>query len=264
MPPIHIGCSGWNYASWRGALYPPGLPEARWLGRYAEVFSTVEVNATFYRLQRATSVAAWVVQTPPDFVFAVKASRYLTHMKRLRDIEDGIARFYAPLEALVESPKMGPVLWQLPERFTRDDDRLAAAIALLPPGRHAWEFRHPSWFCPPVIELLEAHGMALAHGDDPRRPPQELRTTADFAFVRFHHGHRGRRGNYSRTELLAWASRLEALARDVEVFAYFNNDWEAFAVHNARWMGRRLGVGPALPRPPVSPAPSGRPPARPR
>jgi uncharacterized protein YecE (DUF72 family) len=244
MNPIRIGCSGWNYSSWRGALYPPGLPPARWLERYAHDFDTVEINATFYRLQRATSVATWLAATPDDFVFAVKAGQYLTHMKRLHDIEEGIARFYAPLEALVASPKMGPVLWQLPERFARDDDRLAEAIALLPPGRHAWEFRHPSWFCPPVLELLEAHGMALAYGDHPERPFQELRTTADFAFVRFHHGHRGRRGNYSRTELQAWVPRLQTLAEDVEVFAYFNNDWEAFAVQNARWLARRLGVGP--------------------
>jgi uncharacterized protein YecE (DUF72 family) len=245
MGRIRIGCSGWNYDSWRYVVYPKGTPSSRWLARYAELFDTVEINATFYRLQRASSVAAWLEATPEDFVFAVKGSQYLTHMKRLRDIEEGIARFYAPLEELVASPKMGPVLWQLPERFERDDDRLADAIALLPPGRHAWEFRHPSWFCDTVRELLRAHGMALVLGDHPERPFQDPRPTADFSFVRFHYGHRGRRGNYSRTELEAWADRLRALAETTEVFAYFNNDWEAFAVHNGRWLARRLGVGPA-------------------
>ncbi|WP_210493164.1 DUF72 domain-containing protein [Patulibacter sp. SYSU D01012] len=256
MPRIRIGCSGWNYAWWRDVLYPRGLPTSRWLARYAEWFDTVEVNATFYRLQRPTAVAAWLDATPDDFVFAVKASQYLTHMKRLRDVEEGIARFYAPLEALAASPKMGPVLWQLPERFPRDDDRLQAAIELLPPGRHAWEFRHPSWFCAPVYDLLARHGMALAYGDHPDRPFQEERLTADFAFVRFHHGHRGRRGNYSRSELEAWAGRLERLARGAEVFAYFNNDWEAFALRDARWLARRLGVGPGAAAPAGDAAPT--------
>jgi uncharacterized protein YecE (DUF72 family) len=136
------------------------------------------------------------------------------------------------------------VLWQLPERFPRDDERLAAALERLPPGRHAWEFRHPSWFVEPVYELLRAHGMALVHGDHPDRPFDEVRVTADFAFLRFHHGRRGRRGNYAPTELDEWAARIDRLGRDVEVLAYFNNDWEAFAVRNALGLADRLHVGP--------------------
>lgn len=240
MGTIRIGCSGWNYAWWRGVLYPPGLPASRWLARYAERFPTVEVNATFYRLQRASSVAAWVDATPPDFLFAIKAGRYLTHMKRLKDMDEALARFWEPLEPLVGTPKMGPVLWQLPERFARDDDRLADALARLPPGRHAWEFRHPSWFCEPVYDLLRAHGMALVHGDHPERPWDVPVRTADFSFVRFHYGHRGRRGNYAESELRAWVPRLRAMARDGDVLAYFNNDWEGFAVRNAAWLVRRV------------------------
>ncbi|HZU61617.1 MAG TPA: DUF72 domain-containing protein, partial [Solirubrobacteraceae bacterium] len=132
---VRVGCSGWMYDSWRGRLYPDGEPKRRWLELYAQHFDTVEVNSTFYRLARESAVAGWVAQTPPDFLLAVKASRYLTHVKRLVDIGEGIARFYEPLQPLVQSGKLGPVLWQLPENFHRDDARLTGWLDLLPPGR---------------------------------------------------------------------------------------------------------------------------------
>jgi uncharacterized protein YecE (DUF72 family) len=247
--PVRVGCSGWQYRDWRGELYPPRLAQSRWLERYAEVFDTVEVNSTFYRLASKDAVARWVEQTPPDFVFALKASRYLIHMKKLRDIEQGIERFYERVEPLADTPKMGPVLWQLPEWFKRDDERLADALNALPSGRHCFEFRDPSWFCEEVYELLRRHDVALAIGDHPERPWQPFELTADWTFVRFHHGHRGRRGNYSETELREWARRLAGAARKAEVLAYFNNDWEGFAVRNAvalRRMVQEAGatVGP--------------------
>jgi uncharacterized protein YecE (DUF72 family) len=229
------------------------MGQARWLQRYGEVFDTVEVNSTFYRLASRDAVARWVQSTPADFVFALKASRYLIHMKKLRDIEQGIARFYERIEPLAASPKLGPVLWQLPEWFARDDDRLAATLAVLPPGRHCFEFRNASWFRPEVYELLRAHGAALVVGDHPTRPFQTLELTADWTFVRFHHGRRGRRGNYSMGELREWALRLADVARDAEVFAYFNNDWEGFAVRNALAL-RRLIASHA--RSHAAPAPS--------
>ena len=240
MKPIRIGCSGWNYASWRGVLYPEGCPQRRWLERYAEGFETVEVNNTFYRLPTRDAVRGWVQQTPPDFVFAVKSSRYLTHMKRLTDMDRGVARLLERLEPLLESPKMGPMLWQLPESFRRDNERLAFALDRLPPGRHAFEFRHESWFAEEVLAALRAHGVALTIGDHPERPWQPHELTADFSFVRLHYGHRGRRGNYSATELDEWAKELERLARRADVFAYFNNDWEGFAIRNALGMRERL------------------------
>jgi uncharacterized protein YecE (DUF72 family) len=232
--PVRIGCSGWNYRDWRERFYPPGLPPRRWLAHYATRFDTVEVNSTFYRLARPPAVAAWVEETPDDFLFAVKASRYLTHMKRLTDLDEGVARLYAGIAPLVASPKLGPLLWQLPHTFHRDDDRLAAALAALPPGRHCFEFRHPSWFAAPVYDLLRDSGAALVYGDDPRRGVQRLELTAPWAFLRFHYGTRGRRGNYSDTELREWAARIRALREGVEVFAYFNNDWDAFAPRNAQ------------------------------
>jgi uncharacterized protein YecE (DUF72 family) len=233
MAEIRVGTSGWNYADWRERVYPRGTPARAWLAHYATLFDTVEVNSTFYRLAKPTAVENWVRETPDDFVFAVKASQYLTHMKRLRDMEQGVGRFYAAIRPLADSPKLGPVLWQLPERETLDIDRLAGALDALPPGRHAFEFRHPSWFCEPVFELLRWHGVALAIGDHPQRPWQPWRLTTDWGFVRFHYGKRGRRGNYSETELQEIAARLRELSAGGDLWVYFNNDWEGFAVRNA-------------------------------
>jgi uncharacterized protein YecE (DUF72 family) len=233
VKPVRIGCSGWNYPHWRERVYPKGLPASHWLTYYAELFDTVEVNNTFYRLPKQESVAAWVEESPPGFCFAVKASRFLTHMKRLTDMGQGVRRFYERIEPLVDSPKMGPVLWQLPENFHRNDERLGSALAQLPPGRHCFEFRHPSWFVDEVYGLLREHGVALVIGDHPRRPFQTHELTADWTFIRFHYGSRGRNGNYSERELEEWAGRIEGWRRRAEAFAYFNNDWNGYAVRNA-------------------------------
>jgi len=238
--PVRVGCSGWNYDDWRGRLYPEGLGKARWLRRYAECFDTVEVNSTFYRLASRDAVARWVEDTPPGFVFACKASRYLTHIRRLRDLAQGIERYYERIEPLVEGGKLGPIVWQLPANFRRDDGVLAGALQALPAGRHCFEFRHESWFAPAVYDRLRAHGVALVIGDHPERSFQSHELTADFTLVRFHHGARGRRGNYSDSEIDSWARRLAAWRSRVEVFAYFNNDWEGFAVKNALALRGRL------------------------
>jgi uncharacterized protein YecE (DUF72 family) len=237
---VHVGCSGWNYGDWRGRFYPAKLPAAHWLEHYAREFHTVEVNSTFYRLASSRAVERWVEQTPPGFIFALKASRYLTHIRRLRDMARGVRRFYAPLEPLAEAGRLGPVLWQLPETFHRDDDALRFALRRLPEGRHCFEFRHPSWFAPQVLEMLRERGAALVIGDDPRRPFQLRELTADWTFVRFHYGQRGRAGNYSTTELDTWKRRLAAWRSRAEVFAYFNNDWQGFAPRNASWLASRM------------------------
>ena len=240
MKPVWIGCSGWNYAHWRGLVYPKGLPQIRWLEYYATLFDTVEINTTFYRLPNRAAVTGWVQRSPPDFLFAVKASRYLTHLKRLTELEPGLTRFYERIDPLLRSPKLGPVLWQLPGNFHRNDERLASALARLPPGRHCFEFRHESWFAPEVYELLRAHGVALVIGDTPTRRFQTHELTADWTFIRFHWGSRGRRGNYSQGELAEWQERIEAWRERVEVYAYFNNDWEGFAVRNGLWLKERV------------------------
>jgi uncharacterized protein YecE (DUF72 family) len=237
---VRVGCSGWNYPHWRERVYPKGVPQRAWLEHYATLFDTVEVNNTFYRLPSRSAVAGWVERTPVAFEFTVKASRYLTHIKRLNDLEGGVSRFYDAIEPLVESGKLGPVLWQLPANFHRNDERLAAALERLPPGRHCFEFRHPSWFVLEVYELLRARDAALVIGDDPKRPFQTHTLTAGWTFIRFHRGRRGRNGNYSRTELEEWKRRIAAWRSEVDVYIYFNNDWEGYAVENARWLRKHL------------------------
>jgi uncharacterized protein YecE (DUF72 family) len=240
MKAVRVGCSGWNYPHWRERVYPKGLPQRRWLEHYATLFDTVEINTTFYRLPARSSVVSWVEETPPGFLFAVKASRFLTHVKRLADTGQGVERFYERIEPLADSPKMGPVLWQLPGNFHRDDERLSAALAHLPPGRHCFEFRHASWFADDVYALLRKHGAALVIGDHPERRFQTFELTADWTFIRLHYGSRGRDGNYSETELKTWKTRINEWSRKVEVFAYFNNDWRGFAVYNGLWLREHL------------------------
>jgi uncharacterized protein YecE (DUF72 family) len=241
---LRIGCSGWNYDHWRnGVFYPPRCPPRKWLEFYSRHFDTVEINATFYRLPRREAVANWVTGSPPGFLFTVKMSRYITHIKRLLDLGSGVQTFYDRIEPLMRSPKMGPVLWQLPRSFRRDDARLAAALKSLPAGRHCFEFRHESWFVPEVTAMLREHGAALVIGDHPQRPFQTRELTTDWTFVRFHSGTRGQRGNYSQSELEEWAQRFEQWRSErIDVYAYFNNDWEGFAIRNGLWLRERLGV----------------------
>ena len=242
MKPVHVGCSGWNYAAWRELFYPKGLPANRWLEHYAKHFKTVEVNSTFYRLAKPEAVARWLTQVPDDFIFTVKASRYLTHIKRLANMGPSIERFYEGIQPLVEAKQLGPVLWQFPPNLKRDDEKLATALGGLPRGRHCFEFREPSWFTDDVYALLREHGVALVIGDRPEIASfQTHEMTTDWTFVRFHHGHRGRRGNYSDSELDEWAERVAAFAGHGDVYAYFNNDWEVFAVRNAQRMKSLLG-----------------------
>ena len=241
MKTVRVGCSGWNYRHWREVVYPQGLPARGWLEHYATLFDTVEVNATFYRLPTRKAVAGWVEQSPPGFCFAVKGSRYLTHIRRLRDTGQGVERFYACIDPLVSSGKLGPVLWQLPGNFKRDDERLAGFLDALPAGRHTVEFRHESWFTDDVYALLREREAALTIGDHPERPFQTRELTAGWTFVRFHYG-RGRGGNYSRRQLEEWRNRIVQWRRRADVYAYFNNDWEGFAVANGLWLCRALGA----------------------
>ncbi len=242
---IRIGCSGWNYDHWRnGVFYPPRLAARNWLEHYARSFDTVEVNMTFYRLPKAPIVQRWVHETPPGFVFAIKVSRYVTHIKRLLDVHEHLPKLLQRIEPLLRSPKLGPFLWQLPPTFQRDLDRLETTLEHISHDdyRHAFEFRHPSWFCAETYELLRAHNVALVIGDRPEvNDFQAHELTADFTFVRWHGGTRGANGNYSHTELDEWAGRLASWSAGLDVFAYFNNDWEGYAVENALYLKECLG-----------------------
>jgi uncharacterized protein YecE (DUF72 family) len=220
---VRIGTSGWNYTHWRGTVYPKGVPARRWLEHYATLFDTVEVNATFYRLPKPQAVESWAEETPPDFVFAVKGSRYLTHVKRLRWTGRSLDRFFDAIEPLASAGKLGPLLWQLPPNFRRDDERLATFLDGLPPGRHALEFRHASWFAEDVYALLREHGAALVAADHPTMAYQTRQRTTDWVYVRFHAGDRPD-GGYSDRALATWKRRLAAWRGRADVYAYFNND----------------------------------------
>ena len=243
MRPVHVGCSGWVYPHWRERFYPKGVPQRAWLSFYAEHFDTVEINNTFYRLPKPAAVEGWADHSSTEFTFAIKVSRYMTHIKRLTMVGTGLKRFYEPLEPLTRSAKLGPLLWQFPENFHRDEERLAGALAALPPGRHAFEFRHQSWFTDDVYALLRDHRAALVVGDESSRwvSTPHVRT-ADWTYIRFHHGSRGRHGNYSASEIERWARRISQWRRDTEVYAYFNNDWEGYAIRNAKLLKKQLGV----------------------
>jgi uncharacterized protein YecE (DUF72 family) len=239
----HIGTSGWQYASWRGAFYPEDLPQRDWLACYAARFDTVEVNNSFYRLPSAEVFEAWRERAGPGFCFAVKFSRYGSHLKRLRDPEGPVERFLERARRL--GPRLGPVLVQLPPRWPVDVERLARFLEVVPrPPRWCIEFRDPSWLCEPVYALLRRQGAALCIHDLIERHPREV--TADFVYLRFHGDHYG--GSYSPQQLSAEARRIAAhLRRGLDVHAYFNNDADGHAVANA--LDLRRYVARALRRP---------------
>jgi uncharacterized protein YecE (DUF72 family) len=217
------------------------VPARRWLEHYATLFDTVEVNATFYRLPKPEVPAAWAEQTPAGFVFSVKGSRYLTHIKRLNDETGGVERFFTSVQGLSEAVKLGPVLWQLPPNFRRDDERLATFLDGLPSGRHAVELRHESWFTDDVYALLRERDAALVAADHPRMPFQTRARTATWTYARLHFGDR-RDGDYSDGALRTWKRRLAAWRGKGDVYAYFNNDWAiGRSARNARRYVRFAG-----------------------
>jgi uncharacterized protein YecE (DUF72 family) len=245
---VWIGTSGFVYRDWRGRFYPPGLPASRWLAHYAARFPTVELNSSFYRLPSARAFRAWRASVPPGFVFAVKASRYLTHIRRLRTPAAGLRRFLARARHLEAA--LGPVLFQLPPRFHASEARLAGLLAALarqrqvPALRVALEVRHPSWLVPPILEALRAANVALCFTDW-REVPVAEPITADFVYVR-RHGARGRyAGAYTRASLGADAERIRAWrAAGLDVYVYFNNDQAAAAVRNAATLAALLAPVP--------------------
>jgi uncharacterized protein YecE (DUF72 family) len=229
---VRIGTSGWQYRDWRDVLYPRGVPTRRWLATYADAFDTVEVNNTFYRLPERNRFEAWADEVPDDFTFAVKASRYITHIRRLRDVHEPVDTFVARAAGLGE--KLGPVLLQLPPNLTLDCDALAAALAAFPPAvRVAVEFRHPSWDDPDVDAVLAARDASCVLAD--RRGRVTGRRTATWAYVRFHEGRATPPTCYGKQALRTWATRLRELwAARADGYVYFNNDHLGCAVRNAQ------------------------------
>ncbi|HET9109244.1 MAG TPA: DUF72 domain-containing protein [Ktedonobacterales bacterium] len=231
--PVSIGTSGWHYAHWRGPFYPNDLPTREWLSFYAQRFETVEINNSFYHLPTTDTLASWAHDTPPHFRFAAKASRYLTHMKKLKDPEPAVATFLDRMEALGE--KLGPILCQLPPHWGCDLQRLESFLAILPAERRfALELRDPSWQTPEVMELLARYRVANCVFDlDGVQSPIAL--TTDFAYVRLHGPAGPYQGCYGDQALSDWAERLRAWRTSLTsgVYVYFDNDQAGFAARNA-------------------------------
>lgn len=239
---VRVGTSGWVYNHWRGNFYPKGVPQSRWLEHYAHTFETVEINATFYRMPTEQAVQHWRETAPEGFVYAVKGSRYITHIRRLLESEDEIERFFERMKSL--GPTFGPVLWQLPPTMKADIDRLQRFLEALPVGvRHAFEFRHESWFADEVYELLRRHDAALVQACG-ERVRTDFRATAGFVYARFH-GSAKYHSTYTPQRLEPWAAFLsEQLAAGRDCYAYFNNDEGGHAPLDALKLLKLLGARP--------------------
>jgi uncharacterized protein YecE (DUF72 family) len=229
-----VGTSGWQYKDWKGLFYPPGVAE---LPFYAAGFMTVELNNSFYRLPSYDTFAQWRSATPADFVFAVKMSRYLTHIKRLRDPAEPVERFLRHACGL--GPKLGPVLLQLPPTLPFDKEALHAVLSLFPQSvQVAVEPRHESWWSSIARSILEKHGAALCWADRRGRPVTPLWRTADFGYVRLHEGRANPRPRYGRTALHSWLERIVSAFGTDPVYVYFNNDPGGAALHDATALAR--------------------------
>ncbi len=273
-----IGISGWTYPPWRGVFYPKGVRQADELAYAGRAFPTIEINGSFYSLQRPQSYRAWYAAVPEDFVFAVKGGRYITHMKRLREVKPALANFFAS-GLLCLGKKLGPILWQLPPNFRFDADLLAAFFDLLPRTtgeaeqlarqhdarlgretqvdaldanltiRHTLEVRHASFADPRYVELLREHRIASCVADSAGLYPMIDDLTADFAYARLHGAKKLYVSGYSPAELAVWAARVKRWSRGRDVFVYFDNDVKVRAPFDARNLALLLANKPTQPPP---------------
>lgn len=280
-PRFRIGISGWNYAPWRGVFYPPGLKRASELAFASRVFESIELNGSFYSLQRPSSYATWYRETPRDFEFSIKGGRYITHLKRLRDVEGALANFFAS-GLLNLREKLGPILWQLPPQLGFEPERLERFLDLLPHDlralerlarrherrldgravvdagepnrrvRHTIEVRHPSYVDDRFLQLLGRYGVAVCVADTAGLYPMIDEATADFGYVRLHGSKRLYVSGYEANELEAWAARLRRmLNRGQDVYVYFDNDVKVRAPFDALNLVRLLSALPVIEPPDV-------------
>jgi uncharacterized protein YecE (DUF72 family) len=269
MPQIRIGISGWTYPPWRRVFYPDGLPQRRELEFASRQVGSIEINGTFYALQQPESFRGWAEQTPDEFVFSVKGGRFITHLKKLRDVDTALANFLAS-GVLALGPKLGPLLWQLPPNLGYDAERVEAFVSLLPrtttaaaelaaqhddrvadrawittdadrPVRHAIEVRHASYETPSFFALLRAYGVAAVTADTAGRWPLIEEQTADFSYVRLHGAEELYSSGYSDEALDGWATKVRAWGQGRDVFVYFDNDVKVRAPFDAMGLMRRLG-----------------------
>jgi len=232
---IKIGTSGWMYSHWRGVFYPGELSQDRMLSFYSQNFKTVEVNNTFYKLPNKKTVKKWRKATPERFEFAVKANRFIAHMKKLKEPQESLASMFDVFKEFGE--KLGPILFQLPPGWHLDLERLKNFLRVLPQGKYAMEFRHKSWYCQSVYDLLSKENIAFCihdHGDAPS--PCDM-VTADFSYLRFHGANGAYQEKYTRDQIKKWAERIDKLYKKNKleaIYCYFNNDTMGFAIENAK------------------------------
>lgn len=228
---IRIGTSGWTYPHWQGVFYPPDWPKSRWLEYYAQHFETVELNATFYRLPKPKTFENWRHRTPDGFIWSVKASKYITHTKRLKDPKEPLDRLYKTAAGLGD--KLGVGLFQLPPSLAFDEKRFKQFCKVLDPNlRHALEVRHPSWISDHLFDLLKEYNVAFCIADTAGRYPFKEVVTADFIYIRLHGSRKLYGSDYSEEELQVWAEKIKVWGKDT--FVYFDNDVEGHAVKNAK------------------------------
>ncbi|MFP4082149.1 MAG: DUF72 domain-containing protein [Candidatus Aminicenantes bacterium] len=229
---IHVGTSGWHYAHWQGVFYPEDLAKKDFLQYYSGYFQTAEINNTFYQVPQKKTLIQWKNTAPQDFLFSVKASRFITHMKKLKDPEQPVSNFLNTIKALED--KLGPILFQLPPRWKINLQRLESFLRALPGDySYAFEFRDPSWFESDVYDLLREHRASFCIYDfDYRLSPKEV--TADFVYIRLHGPDGPYRGKYDKKTLSGWAGAFAAWSKQKkEIYCYFDNDQSGFAVQNA-------------------------------
>jgi len=236
MADYHIGTSGWSYSHWAGIFYPKDLDKRKWLSFYAEHFDSVEINSTFYRLPFQNMVKGWRNKAPDGFLFAVKGWRVITHKKRLKDVKEDIEAFMNRAGLLQE--KLGVVLWQLPPSLKKDVPLLKEFLSLLPKNtKHTIEFRNSTWFDDQVYDVLKENDVALCITDSKRFRSPWVKT-ASFVYIRFHGPERLYASEYSEKALLDFAKKIKEM--DAETFVYFNNDFEGFALKNAKFLREAL------------------------
>lgn len=237
-PSIHIGTSGFSYPHWKENFYPEKLNQKKWLNYYSQVFSTVELNTTFYHLPLASTIENWHAQVPEHFLFTIKASRYITHQKRLHDCKESLRIFYERIHGL--KSKIGPILFQLPPSFKMDKERLIGFIKLLKKSKqHVFEFRHESWYVDEIYDLLKKNKIALCITDlNGKQSPEEI--TTDFTYIRLHGPRKAYQGSYGPQLLKVWKDKIEHWSKKVSVFCYFDNDEKAYAISDAKLLKEKL------------------------
>ncbi len=239
MPEIRIGTSGWSYNHWRDIFYPKDLAQAKWLEFYAKIFDTVEINSSFYHLPKPKTFSNWRARTPKNFLFSVKASRFITHVKKLKDVKEPWKRFINSAKELKE--RLGPILFQLSPNLKANIEKLENFISILPSKyRYTFEFRNESWFNKKIYEILEKNNISLCFADTPSYPYKEI-LTADFVYIRLH-GHKKLYGSkYTNRELKIWANKIKKWMKEKkDVYVYFDNDACGYAVENAKTLLRML------------------------